>query len=80
VVLQSLLLIGAHTHLQHLAIGYLQNDTPLDAGPWNDLQDLLLGTCFPALRSVEFRLSWGSPEPFIAAVPRLAKTLSISVH
>ncbi|KAF8958721.1 hypothetical protein BDZ97DRAFT_1840944 [Flammula alnicola] len=87
VVIQSLLLIGAHMHLQHLTIEFYQHHVPVDGSPWDELQDLLLGTGFPALRRVEFRLLLFSPqtipmsiEPFVAAVPRLAQKRMISVY
>jgi len=85
-VVQSLLLIGAQTHLRHLTIGFSLHDTSVDGSPWGDLQDLLLGTSFSALASVEFHLL-GNPsdcnpvsvEPFVTAVPRLAQKGMISV-
>ncbi|KAF8961921.1 hypothetical protein BDZ97DRAFT_2059810 [Flammula alnicola] len=83
VVVRSLLFIDAHTHLQHLTIVFYQHDAPVDGSPWDELQDLLLGKGFPALRSVEFRLLLNSPEAipastFVAAVPRLAQKKMIS--
>ncbi|KAF8961913.1 hypothetical protein BDZ97DRAFT_2026666 [Flammula alnicola] len=84
VVVQSFLLIGAHPHLQHLTIVFHQSDAPVDGSPWGELQDLLLGTGFPELRSVELRLlvnsesNLVSTEPFVAAVPRLAQRRMIS--
>ncbi|KAF8961911.1 hypothetical protein BDZ97DRAFT_1164930 [Flammula alnicola] len=86
VVVHSLLLIGAHPHLQHLTIEFYQRHVPINGSPWEELQDLLLGTGFPALRSVEFCLLLDSPdtipmstEAFVAAVPRLAQKRIISV-
>ncbi|KAJ3506140.1 hypothetical protein NLJ89_g7029 [Agrocybe chaxingu] len=77
---KSLLFLGAHRHLQHLTIGFFQEDDPVDGSPWDELQDLLLGGRFPALRTVKL-LFWldssgsnaASTEPFVVAVPRLAK-------
>ncbi|CAA7270439.1 unnamed protein product [Cyclocybe aegerita] len=85
-VVQSLLILGAHRHLQHLAIGFFEEDDPVDGSPWDELQDLLLGGRFPALQSVKFLFSLYSsgtnpvaPEHFIHAVPRLALKKMISI-
>ncbi|KAF8958722.1 hypothetical protein BDZ97DRAFT_1923478 [Flammula alnicola] len=82
-MVQALLIIGAHMHLQRLTLVFFQHDAPVDGSPWDELQDLLLGTGFPALRSVEFRLLLDSLESisesaFVAAVPRLAQKGMIS--
>ncbi|KIM39020.1 hypothetical protein M413DRAFT_447385 [Hebeloma cylindrosporum] len=79
VVVQCLLHLGAHARLQHLTIEIFQYYCPVDGNPWDELQDLLVETRFPALRSVEFRVllhSHSIPvpvEPYIAALPRLVK-------
>jgi len=85
-VVQSLLHLGAHAHLQHMTIRLSQDDARVAKNPWDELQDLLVGTRFPALRSVEFQLVLYSPdcipmaiEPIITAVPRLATRRMISV-
>src|SRR6267378_3135636 len=84
VVIQSLLHLGAHAHLQHLTIRLSQDHALLDKNPWNELQDLPVGTRFPALRSVEFRSVLYSPnsipmaiEPLIAAFPRIPRGVYI---
>ena len=87
VAVQSLLLINTHAHLQRLTIGFNQDDYPVDDSPWDELQDILLGTRFPALRSVEFCLSLKfqesipvSTELFVATVPRLSQKKIVSVR
>ncbi|KAG6843916.1 hypothetical protein H0H87_011705, partial [Tephrocybe sp. NHM501043] len=52
-VIQSLLFIGSHAHLQQLMIEASEYAAHLDVNPWNELQDLLLGTAFPRLRCVK---------------------------
>ncbi|KAJ3513478.1 hypothetical protein NLJ89_g2923 [Agrocybe chaxingu] len=85
VVVQFLLLLGAHRYLQHLAIGFFEEDDLVRRSPWDELQDLLLGGRFPALQSVKFVFWSGSSEsnpvttePFFAAVPRLVQKKMVS--
>ncbi|KAG6828548.1 hypothetical protein H0H87_001605 [Tephrocybe sp. NHM501043] len=79
VIVQALLHLDIHAHLQRLAIEISQREALTEASPWNEVQDILLGTRFPAFRSVECRLVWGgdsvplSRDPILAAAPRLAK-------
>ena len=51
-VVQSLLHLVAHAHLQHLTIRLSQDDARVDKNPWDELQDLLVGIRFPEKRRV----------------------------
>ncbi|KAG6864563.1 hypothetical protein C0991_008606 [Blastosporella zonata] len=85
VVVRSLLLLDTHTHLQHITIQISQYGALADGTPWNELQDLLVGTRFSALRSVECCFVKDpdsvpvSSERILAAVPRLAEKKKIYV-
>ncbi|KAG6815919.1 hypothetical protein H0H87_010281 [Tephrocybe sp. NHM501043] len=75
-VIQSLLFIGSHAHLEQLIFRASEYYAHIDGNPWNELQDLILGTAFPRLRCIEVLLTMGSnapksPEPILAAVSQL---------
>ncbi|KDR66029.1 hypothetical protein GALMADRAFT_148197 [Galerina marginata CBS 339.88] len=87
VIIKSLTFLDAHPHIEHITIQCFQRNTFVEGNPWSDLEDVLLDTRFPALRSVELRLLLynfndvpaAAIEPYIAVVPRLRQKRMIFV-